>query len=333
MRGGWLMEYFIWSCGAWSVLEKYKVWLKDDEDIWRDDIERETSFDKILSSCIQPFVGWLLLHVASVGTNGREQLFYITFMNNYFGLSRTGMDANAKFGMGVTTDMFDTLRRYHLNMSTQLISYKKSLPHALWWDNFSKFFANNVPTVMKDIFSSCLWTGVTVNEYSGPHVSIDVVHDDESGDIVPAMPANIMLYKQDVNNTINECYRGDCSRFSESLVYCYAINSIPLTIDVKKFPQMKQQITSETNSTKYIHPSNLIQQNIGSNRGLLYILRKFQEDHKMHYQDVCDKYHTLNVDENIYYRILKVNIDINMYIYIIDLSCKKTVIINGIYWN
>jgi len=284
----------------------YKEWLLVNDDVFADDGDSEALFDKILSSCIQPFVGWLLMHVSSVGTNGREQLFYITFMNNYFGLSRAGMDANAKFGMGVTTDMYDNQRRYHLNMSTELIQHKKSLPHIQWWDNFSKFFANNVPTLKKDIFSSCLWTGVTVNEYSGPPVSIEVVYDAESGNVVPAMPSNILDYKNEVNNSITQYYRSDCSFFLESMVYIYSIHSIPLTIDVKKFPEMKDQITSDKNSTKYIHPSNLVKQNIGSNRGLLSILRKFQEDHKMQYDNVCDNYQTLNVDENIYFRILKV---------------------------
>jgi hypothetical protein len=301
------MEYYIWSCGSWTVLNKYKEWLIFADNVFAEDEDIEALFDKVLSLCIQPFVGWLLLQVASIGTNGREQLFYITFMNNYFGLSRAGIDANAKFGMGVTTDMYDNLRRFHLTASTELIQRKKSLPHVQWWDNFSKFFANNVPTLKKDIFSSCLWTGVTVNEYSGPPVSIEVVYDDDSGDVVPAMPSNILDYKQQVNTTITQCYRSNCSFFLESMVYMYSINSIPLTIDVKKFPNMKDRITSDKNSTKYIHPSNLVKQNIGSNRGLLSILRKFQEDHKMQYDKVCENYQTLNVDENIYFRILKVD--------------------------
>ena len=96
------MEYYIWSCGSYTVLDKYKKWLDFADDVFAEDEDIEASFDKLLSLCIQPFVGWLLLQVASVGTNGREQLFYITFMNNYFGLSRAGIDANAKFGMGVT---------------------------------------------------------------------------------------------------------------------------------------------------------------------------------------------------------------------------------------
>jgi len=59
-RGGWLMEYYLWSCSSWSVLKMYKEWLLVNDDVFADDGDSEALFDKILSACIQPFVGWLI---------------------------------------------------------------------------------------------------------------------------------------------------------------------------------------------------------------------------------------------------------------------------------
>jgi hypothetical protein len=50
----------------------------------------------------------------------------------------------------------------------------------------------------------------------------------------------------------------------------------------------------------------LIKINIGSNEGLLTIMRQLYDDHGMSSDDTCPDYKIINVDENIYWRIIKV---------------------------
>lgn len=69
----------------------------------------------------ESFVGWILFHVTSIGSNGRRQMFYITFMAQYFGLSREGIDILSKYGYGVTLDMYDSIRR-HLSEQSEVVT-------------------------------------------------------------------------------------------------------------------------------------------------------------------------------------------------------------------
>ena len=300
-HGGWLLEYYLWSCASWSVLEQYKIFLSlPDGDPGRVEV-----FDKILSACISKFVGWLLYHIASVGTQGRSQLFFPTFMNQYYGLSRDGIANNAKFGYGVTLDMFDKCRAYHKLYAEEFIVQKLQHPYVLWIDNFSKFHKHSIPSVMKDVFASCLWTGVTINEYTGPPVSTSIKYDG-NGIIVPAMPDNLFQYQSNVVESLMACYDDGSLLFESSMVNKYRVNAVPLTINVLEYPEMKHSMEDEKNTTSFIHPYKLIKCNVGCNRGLVSILRTMQEDYKMQLNGVCTNYVTVNLDENIYYRVLKV---------------------------
>jgi hypothetical protein len=294
--GGWLMEYFLLSAAPWSVLALYKDYLKS---------KTEQKWQKILELAHTRFTGWLLFHVSSIGTNGRSQLFYFTVVAKHFGLSREGIRVMHDVGYGVSPTMYDTTRQQEETKSQRRLQEAKKKPHVQWWDNFSKFHAHSVPTVRKNTFSQCLWTGVTVNEYTGPPVDVNVKYSPE-GDLVPAMPTDLFALKDDVLSQLASVFDGGFDLFSTSLVSQYSVNSVPLKIDTKRYSDVAPLINTSKNTTQFIHPDRLLRHNIGSNRGLCAILRSFQDDHKMHLQGSCQQYQTVNLDENIYYRVLKV---------------------------
>jgi hypothetical protein len=84
----------------------------------------------------------------------------------------------------------------------------------------------------------------------------------------------------------------------------YDVRNIPLKIDTKRFPDMKRTVDSY--GFDNVRPVDLLDINIGSNRGLIAIIRGLYEERKMGLEDQCDRYTTLNVDENIFWRVLKV---------------------------
>ena len=92
------------------------------------------------------------------------------------------------------------------------------------------------------------------------------------------------------------------------MVKKYDIVNVPLKVDTERFPAVASVVNSAKNSTKHINPFKLMRHNIGSNLGLVTILREFQDDHKMSLHDTCQKYANVNTDENIFYRGLKVNL-------------------------
>ena len=78
------------------------------------------------------FAGWLLLHIANIGTNGREQMFYMTFAMHYHGLSRQGIDMLGKYGFSTNLTRFDDMRRICLLKSRNETRY------AIIYEEFSQ---------------------------------------------------------------------------------------------------------------------------------------------------------------------------------------------------
>jgi hypothetical protein len=267
---------------------------------------RMAKFQLIVDKCKSQFHGWVLLHANSVGCSGRNQMFYVTFVAHYHGLSRDGIDLCAKFGYGVNLNKFDTDRKMHTELIRVKVAAMETRPNVKWFDNFSKFLRHSAPTISKDVFASCLWTGVTINQYTGPEVDVSVRYDVDNK-VIRAMPENLLSTRDAVSVGVKSIYDEGMQYFHTSLAHRYNVTNVPLKIDVKRFPEMKNTIDSNKNSTKQINPYKLIKLNIGSNRGLLAILRQFQDDHKMNLADTCTEYHTLNLDENIFYRTLKVS--------------------------
>ena len=180
----------------------------------------------------------------------------------------------------------------------------QSGPHVIWVDNFSKILSRSVPTEQKGLYTSALWTGVAA--FSGSTDGIDdSVRVDINGDVVPAMPDNIMEYRDAVKVGVIFTMRKGQFLFTNSLCTTYDVRTIPPKIDCRRFPDMRNVVEDGANTLNSVHPVDMMSQNIGSNRGLISVIRSFYERYNMH-QERCDRYLTINADENIFWRILKV---------------------------
>jgi hypothetical protein len=124
--------------------------------------------------------------------------------------------------------------------------------------------------------------------------------------VIPAMPDHLFCYQGLVLLGIELTYKEGKERFDHSLVKKYDIVNVPLKVDTKKFPDLAETLNSVKNTTKHINPYKLLRHNIGSNLGLATILREYQDDKKMTLHGTVSKYSTINTDENIFYRGLKV---------------------------
>ena len=313
-KGGWLLEFYLHSCSGYAVNHLYDTYL-DTVDQGR----KSRIFADILKKCSSHFSGWLLFHINSIGSLGRKQIFYITFVNHYFGLSRDGIEMNSAIGYGVTLGMYDRERKRHEELSTAAThDVIQKGEYCEWWDNFSKFMARQVPTIKKDIFASCLWTGVTVNEYTGPPVVV-AIRTDATGAVIPAMPDDLFAHQTLMLQGIHEVYDEGKEYYLKSMVKKYDIVNVPLKVDTKQFPNLAQTMNSVKNTMKHINPYKLIKHNIGSNLGLSTIMREYQDDKKMNLNGTVLNYSTINTDENIFYRGMKVSL-VMCYFVLVDLS-------------
>ena len=179
-------------------------------------------------------------------------------------------------------------------------------PHFLWIDNFSKFIARSIPTADKGIFSQCLWTGVSLfalPDGVGEEVS-DNVQVKDNGRIVSAMPRDILQCQGGVVAAVHHVLSLGPKYSQNSAVYKYDVRSIPLKVDTNKFHEVSEVVNSY--NMRCVRAVDLLEHNIGSNRGLLAVLDGICREKNIHGDEQCTKYTTFNVDENIFWRVLKV---------------------------
>ena len=108
--GGWLFEYFMYSCAGYS---SNKRWISSTTKLENLNLECMPADwqEQFIQENENSFIGWLLFHIGNIGSNGRSQLFFLTFTAHYYGLSREGIRTLSRYGYGVTLDMFDSLRQ------------------------------------------------------------------------------------------------------------------------------------------------------------------------------------------------------------------------------
>ena len=96
----------MWCCSGYA---QHRLWASSCLTAENGSLDLLTQQTYIKNN-LTGFIGWLLLHICSIGSRGRRQLFYLTFILHYYGLSREGIDYIYKYGLGVSLNMFDKLR-------------------------------------------------------------------------------------------------------------------------------------------------------------------------------------------------------------------------------
>jgi hypothetical protein len=115
--------------GVCSSFTQHRLWrtllqeLKHNEE----DSLTDRQQDSMIEDNLNGFVGWLMLHVGSVGTHARKQLFYFTFMCQFHGLSRDGVDLMSEYGYGQALRTYDSVRQDTINRSDAQTRYPSSL--------------------------------------------------------------------------------------------------------------------------------------------------------------------------------------------------------------
>jgi hypothetical protein len=105
---GRLFEYFIYTCGGYATKRRLVTALTahgQPEARLPTDVQ-----ESLVDECGVRFLGWLLMHMASIGAKGRKQMFYLTFLLHYFGISREGISHMHDYGFGISLTTFDNMK-------------------------------------------------------------------------------------------------------------------------------------------------------------------------------------------------------------------------------
>ena len=117
---GFLFEYYMVSASGYS---EQRRWLSMIHNLQDGDALPHSDQALFYKRNKSTFTGWLFYHIGNIGTNGRYQLNFLTFVLHYFGLSRDGIDILSQYGYGVSLDMFDDFRKYHVNRADHMHRY------------------------------------------------------------------------------------------------------------------------------------------------------------------------------------------------------------------
>lgn len=169
-----------------------------------------------------------------------------------------------------------------------------------WVDNFSKCYAVAMQGADSGAFNGCQWTGTGFHVYVGPIV-------DTSVGGLPGMP-DVWLDDKTLNLHKSRS-RSICGHkwlyFDMSLVKQFVVNNVPLkpVVDAKDDPELHKVLSESRDGLKNFHASDILPRNVGSNRGLLLILKDLSDRRR----PTDTKLHFLTADCNIFMRMLKVN--------------------------
>lgn len=139
---------------------------------------------------------------------------------------------------------------------------------------------------------------------------MDLMHDDE-GVVIPAMPPKPFDREEQLVTLFKKYTQtpGCLHVYATSMVFTAKIRTVPLKPKAKHVQKEahKRALIDGSDKLGTMYPIGIISDNIGSNIGLLRILRLHFEDSNQHLAGGgADVYQALNVDTNIFDRALKV---------------------------
>ncbi len=169
-----------------------------------------------------------------------------------------------------------------------------------WLDNFSKFYAVAVQGLGTGTAAECLWTARGIHRYVGPAVSTSILPGVRGMPISLFASTIISMFKQKmaVADAVSESFLKD------SLCFRHTVRQVPLKpeVDAKAEPALAEVLRESRDGMRNFFPLGMLPENIGSNRGLLLLLKDL-----FGVQPRPGHYSFISVDCNIYLRMLKVH--------------------------
>jgi hypothetical protein len=193
-----------------------------------------------------------------------------------------------------------------------LSSWVKGQLHTIWWDNFNRAFAVNMQSVIKDAHALCNWTGMAMRI---PDASLDT--SGISLQLVPDQPAfpSENIFADEFWKLAGLTWRlkqattpAGISKFEAgNWTVIHNVNRIPVKalVDKRRFPETHKRSDEGRTGLKNFFPTEMSSENIGSNLGLLALLKTEMDAHLAR-ADADKVYRVIISDCNIFNRIVKV---------------------------
>jgi hypothetical protein len=209
-----------------------------------------------------------------------------------------------------------------------LSSKIKEKAYTLWIDNFSKIRKFQIPHIDIGAWRNCLWTGFALRAYKpqrGVEIDMSILRNPEN-EVIPAMPNNPFDFVIRLREQFQHYGSADMKQLSRSNVFSWKVNNVPLKpvkVDLVRPQRLIDKILADPDKLDNLYPEKIVSENIGQNTGFSKIFREVYEDHEMDVNIDSCKYLALNLDCNIFDRLLKVFTFIKYYIISSILFCYE----------
>ena len=181
----------------------------------------------------------------------------------------------------------------------------------MWIDNFSKHSRWQLPHLDEGVYKSCLWTGFAVNKFRDDGLSMALKRT-PSGNAIPAMPDSPFLYLtmfKDAWAAFEES--SGMLNYNNSRVVRWKVRNVPLGPLKKNVPRKYHgALDRKPGSLHGLYPEKLVDLNVGANDDFGKLFKNLLDEHNKTGPDgKAEKYLVLNLDCNIYDRVMKVSND------------------------
>lgn len=191
--------------------------------------------------------------------------------------------------------------------------------HIINFDNYAHTIAAHTPSTNKGAFNGNYWCGVALRSFKGTRdfPDLSLCYDDENK-LIPAMPPslyNTFLWDQLLDHMKTCDARG--SRYLQGAdVTKLKVTTCPpkplledlddMDISEDAAVLLNQLLTSGSlDGLQDVFPADILDHSVGSNKGLLKVVRNFACDEGIH-DESATRYSIYLTDVNIYHRINKV---------------------------
>ena len=168
-----------------------------------------------------------------------------------------------------------------------------------------------------------LWTGVAFKMCDvADNFDFDYQHTDD-GAVIPAMPPTLFGNEDEVERLARWlCVGAGVVKFyADSIAVKYEVSSIPPKVAPQRIldPAVRARLAKSRDGLDRFHQYSIVDFNIGSNLGLMHIVKYILADEVLG----AGGYLILNVDMNIYDRLIKVFVILVMFSKASCLSCSS----------
>lgn len=245
------------------------------------------------------FYMFVLKAIRDLKPSFTKQLYYISVLLHWKGLSNTGLELMAATNILLSEYQFRRLKSDHFSKQiTAVKNILKNEPNVIWIDNYTKYFSKTFISLKRDTSSLISTTAVALTTMPKHLISLLDIPLKNITNSREMLGHDVFRY---VMGKLRCMWNDWPSYYASSVATVYQITTIPPSAKTA-LDQLSEDIQrlESANGLANFHGIEVLDKEIGSNEGFAGTLDWLSENISDSRLTVC------KVDQNIYWRYMRV---------------------------